>query len=93
MRLVEIKDYEKLKKDIDNYNNKVARLEATKEVILKEVKSILSEYGIDDIKDYKKLFELLESEKPKVLAYMAEKTEELEQQQSKLVEVENIIAN
>lgn len=90
---MEIKDFEKLKKDIDTYNNKVIRINANKDILIRDIKAKLAKYGINDIRDYKKLFEMLEARKPEVVKYLAEKEEELKLSQAKLIEVENIITN
>lgn len=89
---MDIHKVESLKKKIEEHNNKVLKIEARKELIAKNVVSILKSYGFHDLKDYKKLLELKE-EKTLEIENMVKKLEaELEEGQLQLSEIEKIIS-
>lgn len=90
--MVDIKKFEDLKNRLEVTRNKVLSAEVQKKNILKEVTAILKKYGISDIKEYKKLAEIKDKKEEEVKLLETEIEKYLQETQSKLNEIENIIS-
>lgn len=88
---MDVSEVTALKKKINDYNNRVVKIEASKNIIVKKIKEILNNYGISDIKDYKKLIEVRDARLKEVETLKLEIEDKIANSQDELIEIENII--
>lgn len=83
---ITVKYVEQLKAKVAEANRKIADAKARKSVALQSAKEILAKYGIEDIKDWKRIYEIRDGLKAKA-------EEEILRVESKLQEATKIFSD
>lgn len=88
---MDIGKIQELKKRYSEVDAKIIKTDATAKVVLKNVSDILKKYGIENIKEYNKIFELRDKKSLEAEELYSKVNNYLKDSSSKLSEIESII--
>jgi hypothetical protein len=89
--MLSVSDIEELKKRYEDRKSRIAKVDAVKNMKLKDIKEKLSVYGITDIKEFPKLLKKKEADSLEVGKLAEELNTYLETSESELQDLENEI--
>ena len=88
---MDIRDAEAIKKNYEAFQLRQSKIEAVKNMKVKEASSLVKKYNFEDLKDWKKVVALRDSRKPEVESFLDQVQNYMNSSEPQLREIEDNI--
>lgn len=88
---MDIREAEAIKRNYESFQLRQSKVEAVKDMKVKEASALVKKYNFNDLKDWKKVVELRDSRKPEVESFLDQVQEYMTSSEPQLREIEENI--